>query len=151
IEQPPHLMMYGIAVMKSLASALAVMTVVAMVGLPPQAQGGSAFRTPWGDPDIQGLFTTDDELGVPFERPEQFAGRDVVSDKEFAHRQTQAARQAETDAEEFVAPRTGRGGDGTGPPAHWLERGKPSRRPSVVNHPPHGADAALNRGQRNTR
>ena len=26
-------------------------------------------RTAWGDPDISGLFTTDDELGVPFERP----------------------------------------------------------------------------------
>jgi hypothetical protein len=137
-------MMYGIAVMKSLASALAVMTVVAMVGLHPHAQGGSAFRTPWGDPDIQGLFTTDDELGVPFERPEQFAGRDVVSDKEFADRQTQAARQAETDAEEFVAPRTGRGGDGTGPPAHWLERGKPSRRTSIVIDPPDGRIPYLN-------
>jgi len=136
--------MYGIAVMKSLASALAVMTVVAMVGLHPHAQGGSAFRTPWGDPDIQGLFTTDDELGVPFERPEQFAGRDVVSDKEFADRQTQAARQAETDAEEFVAPPTGRGGDGTGPPAHWLERGKPSRRTSIVIDPPDGRIPYLN-------
>src|SRR4029453_10966657 len=144
IEQPPHLMMYGIAVMKSLASALAVMTVVAMVGLPPQAQGGSAFPTPWGDPDIQGIFTTDDELGVPFERPQQFAGRDVVSDKEFEERQAQGTRQGEADAEEFVAPRTGRRGDGTGPPAHWLERGKPSRRTSIVIDPPDGRIPYLN-------
>ena len=28
--------------------------------------GYTAPRTPWGEPDIQGLFTTDDELGVPF-------------------------------------------------------------------------------------
>src|SRR5215510_12739693 len=106
--------------------------------------GAATLRTPWGDPDIQGLFTTDDELGVPFERPEQFAGRDVVTDKEFADRQTQAARQAETDAEEFVAPRGGRGGDGTGPPAHWLERGKPSRRTSIVIDPPDGRIPYLN-------
>ena len=126
----------------ALAGACALVVAVTIVGAHPQAQGsapaGGAFRTPWGDPDIQGIFTTDDELGVPFERPEQFAGRDSVSDKEFADRQAQAARQAETDAEEFVAPRTGRGGDGTGPPAHWLERGKPSRRTSIVIDPPDG-------------
>src|SRR5262245_32346907 len=125
-------------------SGCALLTILAMLGTHAGAQSGAApasatLRTPWGDPDIQGIFTTDDELGVPFERPEQFAGREAVSEKEFADRQTQAARQAETDAEEFVAPRTGgRGGDGTGPPAHWLERGKPSRRTSIVIDPPDG-------------
>jgi hypothetical protein len=104
-----------------------------------------AFRTPWGDPDIQGIFTTDDELGVPFERPEQFAGRDVVTEKEFADREAQARRQAEVDSEEFVAPRAaGRGGDGTGPPAHWLERGKPSKRTSIIIDPPDGRIPYLN-------
>jgi hypothetical protein len=104
-----------------------------------------SFRTPWGDPDIQGLFTTDDELGVPFERPEQFGDRAGITEEEFASRQTQAVRQAEVDAEEFVAPRTGgRGGDGTGPPAHWLERGKPSRRTSVVISPSNGRIPYLN-------
>jgi hypothetical protein len=104
-----------------------------------------ALRTPWGDPDIQGIFTTDDELGVPFERPDQFAGRETITDKEFADRQAQAQRQAAVDAEEFVAPRVaGRGGDGTGPPAHWLERGKPSRRTSMITDPPDGKIPYLN-------
>jgi hypothetical protein len=112
---------------------------------PPAHAPAPGFRTPWGDPDIQGIFTTDDELGVPFERPEQFAGRDVVSEKEFADREAQAARQATVDAEEFVAPRTGgRGGDGTGPPAHWLERGRPSRRTSILIDPPDGRIPYLN-------
>ena len=106
--------------------------------------GSSAFLTPWGDPDIQGLFTTDDELGVPFERPEQAGERDVVTDQEFADRQSQAARQAANDAEAFVAPGTGRGGGGTGPPGHWLERGKPSRRTSIVIDPPNGRIPFLN-------
>src|SRR5207249_9317203 len=95
-------------------------------------------RTPWGDPDIQGIFTTDDELGVPFERPEQFAGREIVTDEEFAQREEQAKRLAEVDAEEFVAPRAGaapEGGGGTGPPSHWIERGKPSKRTSIVIDP----------------
>ena len=65
----------------------------------------TAPRTPWGEPDIQGLFTTDDELGVPFERPEQLGARETVTDAEFKDREAQAARQAAADAEEFVAPR----------------------------------------------
>ena len=32
-------------------------------------------RTPWGDPDISGAYTNSDESGIPFERPEEFAGR----------------------------------------------------------------------------
>jgi hypothetical protein len=127
-----------------LAGGVIAAAVIVFAGVGTQAQT-QVLRTPWGDPDIQGIFTTDDELGVPFERPPQFAGRDVISDKEFEERQAQARRQADVDAEEFVAPpRAGRGGDGTGPPAHWLERGKPSRRTSVIIDPPDGRIPYLN-------
>jgi hypothetical protein len=34
-----------------------------------------APRTPWGDPDIQGNFTNLYEVGTPFERPEEYAGK----------------------------------------------------------------------------
>ena len=100
---------------------------------------------PWGDPDISGLFTTDDELGVPFERPAQFGTRQLVTDDEYVQRQTQAVRPEEADREEFVAPRAaGAGAGGTGPPGHWIERGKPSRRTSVVIDPPDGRIPFLN-------
>ena len=133
-----------------LVGGLALAAAVALPRSDAQARGqdsreGHSVRTPWGDPDIQGLFTTDDELGVPFERPEQFGNRAVVTEEEYAERQKQSVRQAETDAEEFVVPRTGgRGGDGTGPPAHWLERGQPSRRTSIVIDPPNGRIPYLN-------
>jgi hypothetical protein len=126
---------------------VAMLTILAVTGGPTSLQGSAqqsdaahaAPRTPWGDPDLQGVFTTDDELGVPFERPEQYGERALVTDAEFAEREAQARRQAATDAEEFVTPRvTGRGGDGTGPPAHWLERGRPSKRTSLVIVPPDG-------------
>src|SRR5689334_2680337 len=140
----------GFAFVSGLALMGALVALGAHAGAQaPAAANGAIVRTPWGDPDIQGRFTTDDELGVPFERPEQFGARDVVSDKEFAERQTQAARQAETDNEEFVAPRAGgRGGDGTGPPGHWLERGKPSRRTSIVIDPPDGRIPYVNEAAR---
>jgi hypothetical protein len=32
-------------------------------------------RTPWGDPDLQGNLTNLYEVGTPFERPDEFAGR----------------------------------------------------------------------------
>jgi hypothetical protein len=32
-------------------------------------------KTPWGDPQIAGIYSNDDETGIPFERPAQFAGR----------------------------------------------------------------------------
>ena len=108
-------------------------------------------RTPWGDPDIAGIFTTDDELGVPFERPDQFAGRELVTDEEFAQRLTQAQRQADADQEEFIAPRAGAGGaegGSTGPPNHWLEHGKPSRRTSVIVAPADGRIPFLNEAAR---
>ena len=43
-----------------------------------------ASKTPWGDPDIQGTWSTDDLRGVPVQRPDEFAGRAELSDEEFA-------------------------------------------------------------------
>jgi hypothetical protein len=114
-------------------------------------------RTPWGAPDLQGVYTTDGELGVPFERPEEFGTRAVVSDEEFARRQAQWQRQIAADGEPFVVERpattSGPIAGGTGPPSHWLERGQPSRRTSLVVDPPDGQvpyrdEEARQRGRR---
>ena len=125
-----------------------IATIVSLAAL-TSAQSPSAFKAPrtaWGDPDISGLFTTDDELGVPFERPAQFGDRQVATEEEYRQRLTQAERQDEADREEVIAPRQGRGEGpgGTGPPAHWLERGKPSHRTSLVIDPPDGRIPFLN-------
>ena len=121
-------------------AAAAVFTVVTASSA--FGQSWTAPRTPWGDPDIQGIFTTDDELGVPFERPEEFGERQVVTEAEFAERAARAEQQAERDSEAFVerapAAATGPTAGGTGPPAHWIERGQPSRRTSIVVDPPDG-------------
>ena len=36
-------------------------------------------RTSWGDPDIAGAYNNSAETGIPFERPEAFAGRTLES------------------------------------------------------------------------
>ncbi len=46
----------------------------AVAGLTAATYGAPATwtaRTPWGDPDYQGEWTTEGEYGVPFERPAQ--------------------------------------------------------------------------------
>ena len=94
-------------------------------------------RTPWGDPDIQGLWPSNDMQGTPYERPESFGTRSTLTDKEFAERQDARARQVRADGEVFVATstRTGIGG-----PSHWSagERGEPQRQASLVVDPANG-------------
>jgi hypothetical protein len=45
----------------------------------PAAKAYVPPRTPWGHPDLQGIFSNDDETGTPMARPAQFAGRTLES------------------------------------------------------------------------
>jgi hypothetical protein len=75
-------------------------------------------RTPWGDPDLQGTYTNNDEGNVPMERPDQLPAQNELSDAEFqkiVHDRIERARR--------VAPTIGATADnptGAGP-AHWYE------------------------------
>src|SRR5688500_17002342 len=105
-------------------------------------------RTPWGDPDIQGTWTSEPELGVPFERAERFGTRQLLTDEEFADRRVQAERQLQAANEDFDVEtadtsNAGATGSATSPPPHWLERGTPSRRTSMVVDPQDGRIPAL--------
>jgi hypothetical protein len=50
-------------------------------------------RTPWGDPDISGVWTSDAAIGIPMQRPDQFGGRAELNDEEF---QAKLTRDAQT-------------------------------------------------------
>ena len=90
-------------------------------------------RTPWGDPDLQGVWTN--ETITPFERPADHAGKEILSDEE---------------ADEIAAGVASRraAADGTSPPGSvggynqfWLDSGTeylPSRQTSLVVEPPDG-------------
>ena len=90
-------------------------------------------RTPWGDPDLQGVWTN--ETITPFERPADHAGKEVLSDEEADEIAAGVAtRRAAT--------------DGTSPPGSvggynqfWLDSGTeylPSRQTSLVVEPTDG-------------
>jgi hypothetical protein len=106
------------------------------------ARSWTVPQTPWGDPDIQGLWPANDMQGTPYERPESFGTRATLNDAEFAAREEARARQARADGEVFVpqGSRTGIGG-----PSHWSagERGVPQRQASLVVDPPNGRIPAM--------
>ncbi len=51
-----------------------------------QAEPYAPPRTPWGHPDLQGIYSNDDETGTPMARPAHFAGRtlDSITPEEMA-------------------------------------------------------------------
>ena len=53
-------------------------------------------KTPWGHPDLQGIWTTDDMRGIPQQRPAEFGTRQHLTDEEFAARGTQRERARQT-------------------------------------------------------
>jgi hypothetical protein len=132
-----------VAVVTGGLAALIAIAVSAQAPLDPARGGPAVPRTPWGDPDLQGTFSSEAELSVPFERQSQYGERRFLNDAEYAQRRAQADKQLASDGADFdleTADRSNAGavGSATSPPPHWLERGKVSRRTSLVIDPPDG-------------
>jgi hypothetical protein len=67
-------------------------------------------RTPWGHPDLQGVWTSDDARSVPLQRPVDLGDRRMLTDEEFAARRQ---RDDETRGDVRVAAGTFVGEVGT--------------------------------------
>jgi hypothetical protein len=97
------------------------------------AKTPTAWRTAWGHPDLQGIWTTDAEILVPFERPAQFGERPSLSTEELAKREADSKRRAADNKDDR------RPGSSLGTPEHWFEIGNGlSARTSFVVDPPNG-------------
>jgi hypothetical protein len=97
--------------------------------LPSEVGGRKTWvhpKTPWGDPDLQGMWPSGDMTGVPLERPEPFGPRARLTDEEFAQRQTALTRQYQS----FVI-------------GAWGEQGKAQRQASLIVDPPDGRMPAM--------
>src|SRR5215510_15788410 len=70
---------------------LVVSTVVALTEL-TSAQKWVAPKTPWGDPDLQEIWSTEDLRDIPYERPDEVQGRALLTDDEFAERESATKR-----------------------------------------------------------
>jgi hypothetical protein len=95
----------------------------------------TAPRTPWGEPDLQGLWPSGDWRRVPLQRPESFGTRNVLTPEEFAERERQAVADSEADSAEFASA----GGDiNNSPPSYWQDRGSAKLQASLIVDPPNG-------------
>jgi hypothetical protein len=102
------------------------------------ATGWTAPKTPWGHPDIHGLWPSTEWKGVPLQRSEELGTRNVLTEDEFAARERQAAAEAASDAEEYAAPQTADFKPGGNPPDYWQDRGKPKLQASLIVLPENG-------------
>src|SRR5215216_324471 len=58
-------------------------------------------KTPWGEPDLQGVWSSDDNDGIPMSRPAQFGNRLYQTEQENAERVERiqrGVRRAENEA-----------------------------------------------------
>jgi hypothetical protein len=116
---------------------------VVLAALTLSAADYKAPKTPWGEPDLQGVWSTAGELGVPFERNTAFGDRQLLTDEEFSQRLKQTAAQLENDNAEFNIETANTAnaravGSATSPPPHWLERSETSCRIPRRHDPPDG-------------
>jgi hypothetical protein len=89
----------------------------------------TATRTPWGHPDLQGLWSN--ATTTPLERPAEFADKPFLSDEEFAAVNAESANKRNTDR----APRPGDPGTYN---EVWWERGNLLKQTSIIVDPPNG-------------
>src|SRR5437667_6011663 len=80
------------------------------------AQAYKLPRTPWGDPDISGVYSNDDETGTPMERPAAFDGRRMeditAAEMKTINQQRTAQFNAGVEGTEFAG--------GLRPPTHLI-------------------------------
>jgi hypothetical protein len=88
----------------------------------------ASLKTPWGGPDLQGTWTSDDTWGVPFERPAKFGTRRYLTEDEVKEREKSVQR-----SEEFVE----NGGGNTHSPA--LAAAEAVAKGAPLPPPPQGA------------
>ena len=100
-------------------------------------------RTPWGDPDLQGIYNNSNESGTALQRPPEFAGRRLqdVTPEEMARLAKERASRIEKVAENIGATEDNPTGAG---PTHWYENYNPKNsRPWMISDPADGQIPAL--------
>ena len=109
--------------------AAAVVVGIAGTGMAPlEAQSSATPRTPWGDPDLQGLWTN--TTTTPMERPDDLADKDSLSSEELAVRDAEVA-----EAVSFDNISDGNVGAYN---EFWVERGALITQTSLIVDPPDG-------------
>jgi len=98
------------------------------------ARPGTVTRTPWGDPDLQGVWNY--SVDMPLERPREFGSRAYLTEEEVAERErAQIQRRRGIDGGRSAS---GPGSAGGNYNRFWTEFLRASRQTSMVIDPPDG-------------
>jgi hypothetical protein len=97
----------------------------------PKQTGYVAPKTPWGDPDLNGVWPDIDMVRVPVQRAPQYGNRLFMTPDEHA-----ALEKREQ--EQIVRMASDGAGGATGAPGWWVEWGKSQLQTSLLVDPPDG-------------
>ena len=106
--------------------------IASLAGLAAQAQQYAAPRTPWGDPDIEGLWSN--QTSTPLERPDALRDRDTLTPEEAEERE---------ESTRLSADRPPPPGDPGTYNAFWRDPGRALTRTSLIVDPADGRVPAL--------
>ncbi len=130
-----------------IAVALLAASVAAQSPVSPRPSAKAGYtppKTPWGEPDLRGTFTSDNSIGVPFERPPQYGDRPTLTEEEFAAKERANNEQVAKDNNERPETAFEQDEAANNAPRNWLERGtKLSHASSLVIDPVNGRLPAL--------
>jgi len=118
----------ALALAAALSSSINGQSQPAAAGGPRTAKAPPA-RTAWGTPDLQGIWTN--TTTTPFERPDDLAGKAVLTEAERASRDTELAKRLSFDNPVSAG----------NPGAYnefWMDRGRLTNQTSLVIEPPDG-------------
>jgi len=107
------------------------------------AKNWSPLKTAWGDPDLEGVWTSDNSIGVPFERPKRYGNRKLLTDEEYAER-VKENNKISTSVQAGVNPHVGyweqhAGVDAEPYSSNWTEYARQtSRQTSLIVDPEDG-------------
>jgi hypothetical protein len=97
------------------------------------ATGYVAPRTPWGDPDLRGMWPIMHLISTPFQRPEEYGDRAELTEEEYAATQERLEARNERYENEISSNKMGMG--------HWAEsslRTDAARLTSLLVYPENG-------------
>ena len=97
----------------------------------PRTRGYAVPRTPWGDPDLNGIWPSIDMVRVPVQRAPQYGTRLFMTAEEHAALEKREQEQIVKMANEGA-------GGATGAPGHWVEWGRTQLQTSLLVDPPDG-------------
>jgi hypothetical protein len=119
------------ALIASLALAAAAAEAAGAQNAEAAPEDWTVPRTPWGDPDLRGMWPLESLSGTPFQRPVELGEQALLTDEQYAQRlATQDVRAAGADQEEEA----GKLGGG-----HWFEwDAAPMRQTSLIVEPANG-------------